>query len=251
MKTKSKLRASLPLVLALGLALAVGLQWFGGRADPGYRPPLPLKTLVPQKIAGGWEVVDQPLAASREEQAMIAETLNYNDALFRVYRRGSEMFTVYAAHWDPGRMSPRLIASHTPDTCWLGHGWERQADAERQPQGDGVSEAAAVSQLLAKGSLLPAQFRIFRRKEGAAQHLVFWHINGREVVNYESQAAPPWWSPVPDLLRYGLNQRREQWFVRIGSTVPYPELWRDAGFQQVLAALGQMALGPTPAASTR
>ncbi len=238
----------LPLLLATGLVLAVGLQWLGGRADRNYQPPPPLATLLPKAITG-WQAVDRPLAASEEESAMISEVLNYDDAVFRVYQRGTELFTVYAAHWAPGRMSPRLVATHTPDVCWAGNGWERQRDAEQQPLPGGLSESEAVPPLQAKAGLLPAQFRIFQRSDKTVQHLIFWHIYGGEILNYDTQYAPPWWAMFTDLAKNGLAQRKEQWFVRIGSSVPYPALWADAGFQQVIAQLAKMCLQAPPVSS--
>ncbi|MEI6861851.1 MAG: exosortase-associated EpsI family protein [Verrucomicrobiota bacterium] len=245
MKTKQKFKTLLPMVLAAGLILAVGLQWFGGRADPNYVPPPPLASLLPKTVAG-WEVSDQPLASSEEERTMVSELLNYNDAVFRIYRRGPDQFTVYAAHWDPGRMSPRLVASHTPDVCWAGNGWERLREVEKQPLANGESEAAQLVRLEAKAGLQPAQFRVFQNKVGM-QHLVFWHIHGRDVLSYDTEYAPPWWAMFTDLAKNGLAQRKEQWFIRIGSNVPYPGLWDDPGFQQVLAQLAKMGLQKPPA----
>jgi hypothetical protein len=242
MTTLGKFKRGLPALLAAGLGLAVGLQWFGGRADPHYVPPLPLATLLPKSIVG-WEAVDQPLAASEEERAMVAELLNYNDAVFRVYRRGSELFTVYAAHWDPGQMSPRLVASHTPDVCWDGNGWARVRELEKQPLAGGGSEAEQVVQRIAQTGLPTAQFRVFKKNE-IVQHLLFWHIHGREVISYDTEYAPPWWAMFSDLAKNGLAQRKEQWFIRIGSSVPYPALWADPGFQQVLAHLSKLGLPP-------
>ena len=240
MTTKKKNPVLLPLLLAAGLVLAVGLQWLGGRADPNYVPPPPLASLLPKAITG-WEAVDQPLAASEEERAMVSELLNYNDAVFRVYRRGTQQFTVYAAHWDPGRMSPRLVASHTPDVCWAGNGWVRLPEMEKKPDAGGDTEGAQLVRLEARAGLQPAQFRVFQNSD-SVQHLIFWHIHGREGLSYDTEYAPPWWAMFSDLAKNGLAQRKEQWFIRISATVPYPVLWDDPGFQQVITQLARMAL---------
>ena len=143
---------------------------------------------------------------------------------------------MYFAHWEPGRMSPRLIATHTPDVCWKGGGWEDRPDLEKRPGVGAYTEAETVALLEAKAGLMAGQFRIFQNKNNV-QNLLWWHIYGGEIYNYDTHWTPPWFAMFTDLLNHGLNQRSEQWFVRIGSTEPYSALWSDPGFQQVIHQL--------------
>jgi hypothetical protein len=249
----SRAQLGLAVTLAAGLAFAVGLQWLGARANGGpYTPPPPLAKILPENPAG-WVSLDRPIADSEEMKAAINEQLNFDDGIFRIYSRGGEFFAVYAAHWAPGKMPKKSIATHTPDVCWNGNGWVRQRDAERQPLTDGGTLGDAVRRSVAQAGLLPAQFRIFG-SDGTdlrgTQHLVFWHIYGGEAISYDTGSEPPWYAMFSDLKKDGLGQRKEQWFVRIGSGIPLPQLWADPGFQAVLAALREACLrGPdAPAA---
>ena len=247
MSTKSRAKTWLFALLGAGLAAAIVLQWLGARANGGsYTPPPPLAKILPADLAG-WASHDRPIAESEEERAAVSEALNYDDAIFRVYQRGGEFFAVYIAHWAPGKMPKKSIATHTPDVCWAGNGWARQRDEERRPLADGESEADAVRRAVAAAGLMPAQFRIFAgdgTTPRATQHLVFWHVYGGAAISYDTGKEPPWYAWMSDLNKDGLGQRKEQWFVRIGSSLPYPQLWADPGFQQVLADLRQACLRP-------
>jgi hypothetical protein len=244
--TRSPRRWLVP-VLAAGLVLAFVIQWLGARANSGpYTPPPSLAKILPENPAG-WTSLDKPIAESEELKAAVQEALNYDDAIFRIYQRNGEFFAVYAAHWRPGKMSKKSIATHTPDVCWVGNGWNREKDAEQRPLAGGPSEAEQVRDAQVKAGLLPAQFRIFSGENRATQHLVFWHINGGKAISYDTGQEPPWYAMFSDLATEGLAQRKEQWFVRIGASVPLPQLWADPGFQQVLDELAKECLrAPTP-----
>jgi hypothetical protein len=237
------------LVAALGamLALAVFLQWLGSMGGGAPAETRKVAEILPV-VVQGWESVDKDLADSPGEKAAQSELLNYDDAVFRVYspsERGSASFAIYLAHWNPGRMSPRLVAGHTPDVCWPAAGWVRQPAEEGLAGGDGQTENVAVSQMLSAAGLPPGQFRVFEL-QGDTEHLVFWHVFGDELVNYDTTSAPPWYAMFSDLFKRGLNQRREQWFIRISSPEPLSRLGRDAGFQAVLAKLREAGLGKVP-----
>jgi hypothetical protein len=133
-------------------------------------------------------------------------------------------------------MSPRLIATHTPDVCWKGGGWEDRPDLAQRPGVGAYTEAETVTMLETRSDLMSGQFRVFQNKNNL-QNLLWWHIYGGQIYNYDTRFVPPWYAMFTDLLNHGLNQRSEQWFVRIGSTVPYSALWSDPGFQKVIQQL--------------
>lgn len=96
------------------------------------RPPPPrtfqgsVKDLLPPAeivARDGWKVDYLPIADTPEAKAKVDELLNYDDAVFAVYTRGTEQVAIYLAYWAPGKMSHRLVAGHTPDVCWVGAGW--------------------------------------------------------------------------------------------------------------------------------
>lgn len=121
-------RSSLILSVLAGLVLLTGLAL----VLLGTRPPPPrtfqgsVKDLLPDPelvARAGWKVDFQPIADTPEMKAKVDELLNYDDAVFTVYTKGSERLSVYIAYWAPGKMSHRLVAGHTPDVCWVGAGW--------------------------------------------------------------------------------------------------------------------------------
>jgi hypothetical protein len=124
-------------------------------------------------------------------------------------------------------------------------GWVRNADKEQQPGVGGESEAASVRNLETMAGLAPGQFRIFELRN-EVQHVLFWHVNGDEILNYGTGYSAPWYAMFTDLLKHGLSQRREQWFVRISSNVPFSVLGKDTGFQFVLARLTAAGLKVHP-----
>lgn len=110
----------------------------------GMRPPPPrtfqgsVKDLLPPAeivARDGWKVEYLPIADTPEAKAKVEELLNYDDAVFAVYTRGTERVSIYLAYWTPGKMSHRLVASHTPDVCWVGAGWriEKAASVQLAP----------------------------------------------------------------------------------------------------------------------
>ena len=110
------------VVLAL-LGIAVGLVVYGST-----RPLSPtfhgrLADLLPP-APPGWTRKEQPIADSPEMRQKVDELLSYDDGIFYVYTSGPLRLSVYVAYWQPGKMSARLVAGHTPDVCWVGAGWK-------------------------------------------------------------------------------------------------------------------------------
>jgi hypothetical protein len=101
-------------------------------------------------------------------------------------------------------MSYRAVAGHTPDVCWVGNGWQMEAHGQ-------------IDQWAGKQAEIPtAETRIFQT-ENTKETVIFWHLVGREVISYGLAAPPPWYAVFLDLWRNGLNQRQEQFFVRLSS----------------------------------
>ncbi len=152
----------------------------------------------------GWTVEWRPVAETEEVKRAHAEQLNYDDAAFAVYRRADTYISIYAAYWTPGKMSHRLIATHTPDVCWTGAGWE--------------CREAGQTTLGAE----PVEHRVFQARD-SIEHVAFVHYAGGKPVRYGTLQEPPWHGMVSDIWRRGLAQRDEQLFVRISSNRPLRE----------------------------
>lgn len=200
------------IVLGLtGVVLFAGL----GLLLVGSRPP-PERTFLgsvrdllpkPEEIPG-WTVEYLPIAETPEIQAKVSEALNFDEAVFAVYERGEQRLSVYIAYWTPGKMPYRFVASHTPDVCWTLAGWKtlRASSGVRLSDGSG-------------GMLLPVEERTMERN-GNIENVVFWHLLDGQTMSYGSGGLPPWYATFTDLFARKLNQRPEQFFIRISSNTP-------------------------------
>lgn len=219
------------LLISIGVLLlgAIGLVTFTA-LQPKPTPTLtqPLAELLPKEIAG-WTVKDQPIAETQEMKKAVGELLNYDDALSRTYSQGDTSIAVYVAYWKPGKMSPRLVAGHTPDVCWVNNGWRcTNRDFEHQ-----INISAPSIHIAQAGTY---------ETSGKIQNVLFWHLHQNRLVAYNTGGQPPWWSSISDIWNRGLNQRGEQFFIRISSNLAIEEIETSEVFQLALQALGPVAL---------
>ena len=217
------------------LALAVGLQLLSASSrntNPSFGKAGSLGRLLPDRLENG-TVRDEPIAATDEMKKAVGELLNFNDGVFRIYQLPGARVSVYIARWEAGRMSPRLVATHTPDVCWPGNGWLRDRTAE-----EGLD--ALREELRAKG-FEKGECRVFLMKE-KPEYVVFWHKVGDEMLSYGTDFAPPWWAWIDEMWRSGLNLRKEQLFVRISSDRPLLDVWSKPELDPLRNALLEMGL---------
>lgn len=218
----------LPLIV---LVAAVGFQAVDPFREVARPKPRHLADLVPAELAG-WQMADVPLGRTEFVQGQVEQVLKYDDVLNRTYRRGAVTVGVFAAYWGAGKMPTRLVASHTPDRCWTENGWH-------------CEEMRFKQHLLAGGAgLQPADWRRFRDPEGAMVEVYFWHlIEGRAYDYGERFNAIPhpfeWWK---DAVRQAVHGSREQYFIRVTSTVPFESVLDDPGIEQLLAGLAGLGL---------
>jgi hypothetical protein len=228
-------RAALVL-LAVLLIVAVGLQL--RRSAQGIAAAPRLDEILPTQLTGG-SARDEPIAATEEMKTAVAELLNYDAGVFRIYQQSWGRISVYAAWWKAGKMSPRLVASHTPDVCWPGNGWARDLRAE--------SKLADLSEEIRLSGFLAGECRVFTAK-GGPEFVVFWHKVGEEIQAYGTGYAPPWWAMFAEMRKHGLNLRQEQLFVRVSSDKPLQEVWSRPEIEPLKKALLEMGLrAPNPA----
>jgi hypothetical protein len=222
------IKVILPLT-ALMLITAFGLRLFFAMVPPPEATlHQPLSTIIPVYL-DGWTVKTIPMDQSPEAAARIANFLNFDDALFRVFERDDTIIGVYVAYWSPGKTSYRWAGVHTPDTCWVQAGWVRK---ERQ---------SAIPLISLNTKLKPAEFGIYA-KDGIAQHVFFWHLVGGEPYRYNQQGAHNIWASLVDVREFGLNLRNEQFFIRLSSNRPLVELQQMPGFDAILSSLTQIGL---------
>lgn len=232
-----KISKKISLLLAVGLLLTpLGLQFAARRVDsdkailPGGKT---LAELLPKTVAG-YAVNDEPIATTDEMKRAVGELLNFSDAVYRIYQAPGRRVSVYVAWWEAGKMSPRLVAAHTPDVCWPGVGWTRAPEREKHLEGLGRE--------LSLGGFAPAEMRVFVTRE-TPEYVVFWHRVGDRMLSYKTGGAPPWWAWLDELWRDGLAGRKSQLFVRVSSDVPLESSWNDPALEPVRSALRDLGLG--------
>ncbi len=183
-----------------------------------------------------------PLAETEELQNAVESQLRFDDAISRVYQQGATQLILYVAYWSPGKEPIRLVQNHTPDRCWVSNGWtcldEEYAVTKEVPSHD--------------VALKPAEWRIFQhgRNNEEVQHVLFWHIAGDDVVIYRKQEVMDRTAALKDMFRFGLEQRREQFFVRLSSNAPIERIWDDPGVAQIVSDLADLCLAKEDAETT-
>jgi len=196
-------------------------------------PPEPtlddlLSDIVPEEL-NGWKIIDQNMAESPESSERISDFLNFDDALFRVFKKDDTFVGLYIAYWLPGKASYRWAGAHTPDTCWVQNGWTR------------LDRKYCIPFQNEETPFQPAEFGIYE-KDGSTQNVYFWHLVGGEAFGYEQEGGHNIFAALLDIKKYGLNLRNEQFFIRLSSNKKIEELKKVGGFNQILDSLNDIGL---------
>lgn len=221
-------RAPLRL-LAGGLTLALLFTVFfyaNTRPSPRRNAPVPdLLALLPANVPG-WSV------ETSGDLHQFTSTLQTEHLAQRTYMRatpnGPEQFTVYLAYWRAGQAPVSLVASHTPDACWPGSGWEPVGSAQSREQLAIASRPlpGAESRLFVSGRLM--------------QFVWFWHIYDGHPIDYRDPYS------ASELLsiawRYGFRHDGDQLFIRVSSNRPWNEISREPLLAEILSRLQPLGL---------
>ena len=196
-------------------------------------PPKPtldelLSDIVPKQL-NGWKITDQDMAESPESSERISDFLNFDDALFRIFKNGDTFVGLYIAYWSPGQASYRWAGAHTPDTCWVQNGWTR------------LDRKYCIPFQNEETPFQPAEFGIYE-KDGSTQNVYFWHLVGGEAFGYEQEGGHNIFAALLDIKKHGLNLRDEQFFIRLSSNKKIDELKKIGGFKQILGSLNEIGL---------
>lgn len=204
------------LVVALAVFFLANLRSIQGK--PEAVPEL-AKILPPS--AAGWEV------RAAEDLYQFSGILQTTHLMQRSYLRnepgkGFTELTVYIAYWEPGQTSVSRVASHTPDACWPGSGWNAETNLTQHhtsPRVEGMDIA-------------PAEYRLFRNERGYPQHVWFWHVFDGRVIDYQDPYSLP--ALLQIALKYGFRRQGSQYFIRISSNRPWSELSQEPVLRQIL-----------------
>ncbi|MFA6960100.1 MAG: exosortase-associated EpsI family protein [Opitutaceae bacterium] len=187
--------------------------------------PVPdLAAILPTKPEG-WDIV------RTQDLYQFAPILKTDHLVQRTYLRhrstpqGDQpvQITIYLAYWVPGQVPVSLVASHTPEACWPGGGWQAEP------------LEVADSPFLAGARTLPApEYRTFTQA-GIVQHVWYWHLfDGRSITQTDPRSAVT-------LLKlawlYGFRTSGEQMFVRVSSNRPWSEIRDDPLLDEILGHL--------------
>jgi hypothetical protein len=206
-----KLKNAFLLIAACLLLVAIALVIYGSTTIPAPRFTGRVADLLPP-APSGWALKEKPIADSEELKQAVGELLNYDDGVFVDYTNAvGDRLSVYIAYWTPGKMSHRLVAGHTPDVCWVGAGWQKIQQSRMEEFRMQVSK-----------KLIPAgESRTFTANS-KPEYVWYWHLVGETSVSYGTGKQPPWYAAISDVFKKGLNQREEQFFIRLSSDRPLP-----------------------------
>lgn len=227
------------LLPALVLMAAVILQGVNLVRQPPASRHRCLAQAIPA-VLPGWNSLEVPLGSSEFLTTEAENVLNFDEVVNREFSRNGQSFELYVAYWGPGKMPPRLVASHTPDRCWTGNGWRCLTMKFRQPE------------VLEGVSLQPAEWRLFEPPAaGPPLYVLYWHLVDGRTYDYGDRfnnVPDPlrWWK---DVIQQAMLGNREQYFIRLTSVEPLEILWSDPGFVELLHDLSRLGLAGRPTAS--
>ena len=219
-------------ILLLGIAIlliALGLRaYFAFVPPPEATLHDALAEIIPSELSG-WKIKDMDMAESPESSVRIANFLNFDDAIFRLFEKDDTSIGLYIAYWSPGKTSYRWAGTHTPDTCWVQNGWT----CMRREYSIPFQHEAVTFE--------PAEFGIYE-KNGLSQNVYFWHLVGGSAFGYEQQGGHNIFGALIDIKHHGLDLRQEQFFIRLSSNKTIEELNRMPEFSSILDGLSAIGL---------
>jgi hypothetical protein len=190
-----------------------------------------LKDFLP-KSDGKLKIKDLPLGGTESLDAEVEKTLAYDDYVYRSYEYNGRILNVLVFYWTPGKMQPRLVASHTPDACWVRAGMINL-------------KANTFEELKCRDiKFSPSQGRVFKSNTEVVS-VSYWHLVGGEPFGYGVSYQPPWYAIFTDILKHGLKMKSDQLYVRIHSTDDINEILEDDAFYPVFERLSELGLART------
>ncbi|MDR3229488.1 MAG: EpsI family protein [Puniceicoccales bacterium] len=229
--------------LALTLALAAYIAFFT-KATPLVTRSI--REMVPMKIQG-WDSQTEKLAATEVAGDIVRDVLKFDDYIYRLYHNEKNWVTVYVAYWKPGEVTTTDAGVHNPDSCWVNAGCERI----KREFGRELSLGGKKLKPAEYGEYLPPAFNSKNGNRDITR-VLFWHLVGGEINAYENQKTgyrSGLWGRIDrlplifaDIKKYGLNQRREQMFIRLVLPRPLEELQRDKDFVRLVEALRPLGI---------
>ena len=208
--------------------LALVFAFYGRPASVTATDNRDVTALLPD-AAEGWQVRTTP------DLYQFADILRTKQLAERTYFKEIDgqpvLLTAYVAHWEPGQAPVSLVASHTPDACWPGSGWNAQPD----PNLHTVLQVGALS--------LPiAEHRVFQNGQNPPLHVWFWHVYDGRVINFRDPYSVP--ALLQLALQYGFRREGGQYFIRLSSNADWTVIAHDPLIKKLLGNMAQIGLKP-------
>ena len=217
------MKLALLILLILVLPFSVGIVMLHSTESDAVAGPLPdFGCSLPETFAG-WSSEDIPLGPTEAQSDSAMKTLNMDEFVQRRYVRNQDSITVYAAYWLPGKMDTRLIASHTPDRCWVENGWKCL---------DSIHDAKIE---IAGTDVKPSEFRIFEMNKVKIS-VYYWLVVNGEVYTFGDRlnSYPSPWQFAKSFFREMLKGKPELYFIRISTTLSKAQLDKEPLFAAIL-----------------
>jgi hypothetical protein len=174
----------------------------------------------------GWNSEPVALGSTEATSESALKTLKLDAFAQRCYKRGKDEITVYIAYWKPGTMDTRLVASHTPDRCWVENGWACQETRNAYAmEMDGLD-------------IVPVQYRVFNIS-GHDETVLYWlMVNGQRYdFGDRLNSYPSPWRFMRDFFKEMARGRPEHFFVRISSNMSEGRLLSEPLMRQIMEAV--------------
>lgn len=186
-----------------------------------------LERLVPA-VADGWTVT------TREDLGRFTSILRTTHLAERTFTRSEPggrhtQITVYVAWWGAGAASLSEVASHTPEMCWPGAGWQMLHE-----------ESGRRSLMLRDGrEAREAEQRAFI-SNGYPQRVWFWHlVDGAPLAPFNPNS---WREQLRMFFKRGVRREQSQAFVRFSSNVGWSEIAGEPLVAEVLGGFAKLGV---------
>jgi exosortase len=215
------------LTFTLTLATALVVFFYASTRPALHRDaPVPDLAAILPTAAEGWRV------GTATDLYQFRDALQTDHLVQRTYSRdtdrGPERIIIYLAYWRPGQASVSLVASHTPDACWPGAGWEAVPVSEPR-----------VNLMVGSHPLPAAEARSFLSGD-YPQNVWYWHLYDGHPITQENPRSPA------ELLRlawrYGFRRAGDQLFIRVSSNRPWADIAHEPVLETVLKRLQPLGL---------
>jgi hypothetical protein len=184
------------------------------------------ESILSQDIAGA-TVRDLPLAQTELTREAVDTILGFSDYRYREFRSSEGDFSVYLVYWKSRSRHFTDVGMHAPDNCWVSNGFVM------------APKLCNVNFSLPDGRVLwPAQARVFNAN-GQTISVIYWHLLAGETIDYKNYGNGRTFGFILDNLGHFWSGTKEQYFLRISSSLPLENWSENALYQKIMSELAR------------